>query len=110
MSINFYFCIVKFFLFKILLLFSAFCYLASVTEFDSHECKQNYARENHSYVNYVPGKENVKVKIQHIKQIAVFPEYYTSFYNSVISIPQKKGLLDKSCTQKIFLLHEALLI
>lgn len=94
----------------ILLLITSFCYFISVFEWDSKECKQNYAKENHSHVAYVKTVDNFASHIDTPIELPSFflniqPSYFVCAKNVSFSVIE-----DHDPPDKIYLLHSSLLI
>ena len=94
----------------ILLLLTSFCYFASIFEWDSNECKQNYAKEDHSYVACVKTVENSDT---HIGTPIELPTFFVNIEPSYFVSPKPvlfTFVCDYDPPDKIYLLHSSLLI
>ncbi len=95
---------------KILILFIGLCFASSVLEIDAKECKQNYDKEQHSFISANKTTINHSVKI--IKEVAIIKpirsifqdEYFFDYQAAKIKAPPPKS------QQKLFIKNSSLLI
>lgn len=95
---------------KILILFIGICFVSSILELDVKERKQNYEKEQHSFVSSDKSTINHSVKI--IKEEAIVKsilsifqaEYFLDYQVAKLNAPPPKS------QQKIFIKNSSLLI
>lgn len=94
----------------ILLLLTSLCYFTFVFEWESKECKQNYAKENHSYISCVKTVDNFASHFDTPLELQTF----FSFIQSALFVPAKPLLYycfnGDDPPDKLYLLHLSLLI
>lgn len=86
------------------------CYLLSVLELDSNECKQNYGKEQHSHIT--ASKTNDIIYAQVL--IADLPKNFINFLGAKVVLFEKAAspayASNPDPPGKRFILHSALLI
>lgn len=97
---------------QILVLFFLGIFVAPVLELDEKECKENYQKENHTYIcaSSEQGKA-LQVKENEVTPACCHTFFASYFENTVVAfnnLMQSDGALFKP--RKIFLYHSVLLI
>ncbi len=95
---------------KILLLFIGICFVSSILELEGKECKQNYDKEQHSFISSDKSTSINSIKI--IKEVAIIKPilsflteaYFFDYQAAKINAPPPKS------QQRLFIKNSSLLI
>ncbi len=95
---------------KILILFIGLCFASSVLEIDAKECKQNYDKEQHSFISADQNTITYPVKI--IKEVAIIKPILSIFQveNFFNCQAAKSNAPPPKSQQKLFIKNSSLLI
>lgn len=100
----------KFFLKYCLILLIGFCYLNSVFELDSNECKQNYGKETHSYLSSFTTTDESGVHAEKTVEILTTVSALFLYKSYTEQPPLFSFLVEPSPPDKIYLRYRSLLI
>ena len=95
---------------KLLVLVIGFAYTSSVFELDKEECKQNYEKENHSYITCVKTVDNSTSHFDTPLELETFFVNIQPVYFVFVKSLAFSSFINDDPPDKLYLLHSSLLI